>query len=162
MPDRAIVVLILSAVALVLIFVIMKANTVIRIRRPRLDQESTYLSEPLLAESRRSRVVRTVRRTVRPRRAGSRSVVQSSADEYYAEPDPRYTGPPPVEPWYTRGWRGRIRRRAGLSAPMPVEEVIEEAPVDADDGTGTETPTAVPAPRVEQYTEVGDEHDRLI
>jgi len=161
MPDKAIVVLILAAVALVLIFVIMNANTVVRIRRPDVEQEDAYLSEPLRAESRRTRVVRTVRRTVRPRRAGSRSVVQSSADEYYAEPDPRYTGPPPIEPWYARGWRARIRRRAGLST-MPPEEVVEEAPVDADDGTGTETPTAVPEPRVEPYTEVIDEHDRLI
>jgi cell division septation protein DedD len=162
MPDRAIVVLIIAAVALVLLFVIINANTVIRIRRPRYDQEGAYLSEPLPADARRSRVVRTVRRTVRPRRAGSRSVVQSSADEYYAEPDPRYTGPPPIDPWYARGWRGRIRRRAGLSAPLPVEEVVEEAPVDADDGTGTETQTAVPEPRVEHHTEVVDEHDRLI
>jgi cell division septation protein DedD len=161
MLDKAIVVLILAAVALVLIFVIMNANTVVRIRRPDVEQEDAYLSEPLRAESRRTRVVRTVRRTVRPRRAGSRSVVQSSADEYYAEPDPRYTGPPPIEPWYARGWRARIRRRAGLST-MPPEEVVEEAPVDADDGTGTETPTAVPEPRVEPYTEVVDEHDRLI
>ena len=162
MLDRAIVVLIIAAVALVLLFVIMNANTVIRIRRPRVDQEDAYVSEPLLAESRRTRVVRTVRRTVRPARAGSRSVVQSSADGYYANPDPRYTGPPPVEPWYGRGWRGRIRRRAGVSAPMPVEEVVEEAPADADDGTGTETSTALPEPRVEPYTEVVDEHDRLI
>jgi hypothetical protein len=99
---------------------------------------------------------------VRPRRATSRSVVQSSADEYYADPDPRYTGPPPVDPWYARSWRGRMRRRAGLSAPLPVDEVVEEAPVDADDGTGTETPTAVPEPRVENHTEAVEEHDRLI
>jgi hypothetical protein len=45
---------------------------------------------------------------------------------------------------------------------MPVEEVVEEAPVDADDGTGTETPTALPEPRLEHDTEVVDEHDRLI
>jgi hypothetical protein len=55
-----------------------------------------------------------------------------------------------------------MRRRAGLSAPLPVDEVVEEAPVDADDGTGTETPTAVPEPRVENHTEVVEEHDRLI
>jgi hypothetical protein len=162
MLDSAIVVLILAAIALVLTFVILNANTVIRVRRPRPDQERAYLSEPLPAEPRRSRVVRTVRRTVRPRRATSRSVVQSSADEYYADPDPRYTGPPPVDPWYARSWRGRMRRRAGLSAPLPVDEVVEEAPVDADDGTGTETPTAVPEPRVENHTEVVEEHDRLI
>jgi hypothetical protein len=162
MLDRAIVLLIIAAIALVLIFVIINANTVIRIRRPRADQEPASLSEPLPVESGRSRVVRTVRRTVRPRRTGSRSVVQSSADDYYADPDPRYTGPPPIDPWFARSWRRRIRRRAGLPDPAPVDEVIEEAPVDADDGTGTETPIAVPEPRVEQHTEVVDEHDRLI
>ena len=162
MLDRAIVVLILAAIALVLTFVIVNANTVLRIRRPRPDQERAYLSEPLPAESQRSRVVRTVRRTVRPRRATSRSVVQSSADEYYADPDPRYTGPPPVDPWYARSWRGRMRRRAGMSVPLPVDEVAEVAPVDADDGTGTETPTAVPEPGGEPHTEVVEEHDRLI
>jgi hypothetical protein len=162
MLDRAIVVLIIAAIALVLTFVIVNANTVLRIRRPRPDQERAYLSEPLPADSQRSRVVRTVRRTVRPRRATSRSVVQSSADEYYADPDPRYTGPPPVDPWYARSWRGRMRRRAGMSAPLPVDEVAEVAPVDADDGTGTETPTAVPEPGVEHHTEVVEEHDRLI
>jgi hypothetical protein len=46
---------------------------------------------------------------------------------------------------------------------LPVDEVIEEAPVDADDGTGTtEAPAAVPEPRVESETDVVDEHDRLI
>jgi hypothetical protein len=49
-----------------------------------------------------------------------------------------------------------------MSAPLPVDEVAEVAPVDADDGTGTETPTAVPEPRVEPHTEVVEEHDRLI
>ena len=163
MLDRAIALIVIAAIALVLIFIIMSANTVVRIRRPRSDQDRAYLSEPLPAESRRARVVRTVRRTVpRPRRAPSRSVVQSSgADDYYAEPDPRYTGPPPVDPWYGRGWRGRMRRRAGIPAPEPVDEVVEEAPVDADDGTGTETPIAE-EPRVEPPTEVAEEHDRLI
>ena len=161
MPDQAIVVLILAAIALVMTLVIMNANTVIRIRRPRPDQERAYLSEPLPGEPRRRRVVRTVRR-VRPRRAASRSVVQSSANEYFANPDPRYTGPPPVDPWYARGWRTRMRPQAGVSVPLPVEEVVEEAPVDGDDGTGTEGPTGVPEPRVEQHTEVVEEHDRLI
>jgi hypothetical protein len=49
-----------------------------------------------------------------------------------------------------------------MSAPLPVDEVAEVAPVDADDGTGTETPTAVPEPGVEPHTEVVEEHDRLI
>lgn len=158
MLDRAIALLIIAAIAIVLTLVIINANTVNRVRRPLPKEEQADLAEPLPAETRRTRVVRTVRRGVRrPRRAASRSVVQSSTEDYYAQPDPRYTGPPPVVPWYARGWRGRMRRRASV----PVDEVVEEAPVDADDGTGTETPTAT-EPLPEPHPEIAEEHDRLI
>lgn len=157
MPDRAIVILVLAAVALVMTLVIMNANTVIRIRRPRPDQERAYLSEPVPPERGGGRIVRTVRRRRRaPGRGTIPANVEHSPYERYADPDPRYTGPPPVDPWYSRTWR--MRRRARMPEPAPVEA----APTDGDDGTGTEAPSGVTEPPGQQETEVLEERNRLI
>lgn len=156
MPDRAIVVLILAAVALVMTLAIMNANSVIRIGRPRPDQESAYGSEPVSSE-RRGRVVRVVR--TRRRIPGRR---RPADEEIHADHDPRFIGPPPVDPWYARGWRARLRRRITSSATVPVVEHLEPAPVDGDDGTGN--PSAEPEEDRLAVDDIErqDEHDRLI